>query len=345
MLKQVLQKLLKKTVRAKNKMILPDPLQNAIADELLLSSTKRLSQAREELSERYRNRSLDKQFMTSEAHRNSYLVSRLPATFAVVHRVLNEIKTQSPNTPINSLLDLGAGPGTAMWAAQEIFSELHQINLIEFDSHLIKIGQRLASKSTISCLEKAKWHQGNLENDLELPKSDIITLSYCIGELKESAWLPLLERCWRATGQFLVIIEPGTPMGFERIRQFRSALLAKGAHLLAPCPHANVCPMSKGDWCHFSARVQRSALHRQIKEGALGHEDEKFSYLIFSKVKHPHCSDRVLRHPIKRSGHILFTLCTESGLNQKTISKKTPEPYKTAKEVNWGDILNRPQDQ
>ena len=36
-----------------------------------------------------------------------------------------------------------------------------------------------------------------------------------------------------------------------------------GANILAPCPHARPCPLAAPDWCHFSARVARSRLHRE----------------------------------------------------------------------------------
>ena len=58
------------------------------------------------------------------------------------------------------------------------------------------------------------------------------------------------------------------------------------------------------DWCHFAARVNRSALHRRLKEGQLGYEDEKYSYVAAAATGHlaRPASGRIVRHPVFRKG-------------------------------------------
>jgi len=135
----------------------------------------------------------------------------------------------------------------------------------------------------------------------------------------------------------LVVIEPGTMKGSAHIRAVRQQLLDLGGQLIAPCPHKLACP---SDWCHFAARVERTRLHRQIKGGALGYEDEKFSYVIAAKEGAFACENRVVRHPIKGSGHVKLTLCTQDGKwEERIVSKKHGPLYRQARDADWGDSI------
>jgi ribosomal protein RSM22 (predicted rRNA methylase) len=158
-----------------------------------------------------------------------------------------------------------------------------------------------------------------------------------MGEWSEKARTGILEKLWELAGQFLVIIEPGTKLAFESLKKVREALLLKGAHLIAPCPHSQNCPLKEKDWCHFSARIERSSLHRKAKGAALNYEDEKFSYLIFSKDKIEPCHGRVLRHPFKGKGFVKLQLCSRGGTEEKIVTQKNKSHYSYAKKVEWGD--------
>lgn len=322
-------------------MSLPEQLFNALQSETASIPKSKLSVAASELSQRYRSQERDalSGFMTSEAHRLAYLAVRMPATYAVVRRVLLEIKQRIPDVALNSVLDVGSGPGTATWAAVDVFPELREATLLEKDVSLLEIGRRMMQKSNLPVLQAAQWKQVDLLHSDEFPKHDLVIMSYVVGELPTEALSSLIQRGWNATNQIFVIIEPGTPHGFEKIRKIREQLILLKAYMVAPCPHVDRCPMEKGDWCHFSERLERSSLHMLAKDVSMGYEDEKFSYVAFSRefVKLPQA--RILRHPQKRSGHISFTLCARQGLEQRVISKRHGEVYKQARKWEWGDAI------
>lgn len=310
-------------------------LKAAIEKELQGIPLKQMTAAREQLTDRYQRQAKQKSFMSSKIERSSYLASRLPATYAAICEVLQQLKARTPLEP-KTLLDLGAGPGTGMWATCEQYPQLQQISLIEKDRELAEIGKRLAAESHHEAIRDASWQLQDLEQIKQLKPHDLILFSYSIGELSPEKIAPLIEVCWGATEQFLVIIEPGTPVGFERIRAIRQQLITLGASLVAPCPNTKPCPMANGDWCHFSVRLERTSRHRRVKEGSLGYEDEKFSYVVASKTAVDLPKARVLRDPLKRSGHVTVTLCTEGIVKQETISKRHPEAYQNARNLEWG---------
>ncbi len=320
-------------------MKLPTFLQAAIDRETESLGLRQLSEAREELTRRYRNPS-SQQCMTTEAHRIAYLSSRMPATYAALDSSMQALRNVA-DWQLKTLLDLGAGPGTAMWAACDNFPSIEKATLFEKDLALSAIGKRLAGESGNPAIRSASWQAADLEQLKEIPEHDMLILSYSIGELKPDAMLPLIDHCWKAAGKLLLIVEPGTPAGFEKIRLIRSRLIELGAHLAAPCPYALTCPMKGSDWCHFSARVERTSLHRKLKGGSLGYEDEKFSYVAVSKEPVPLPTARILSEPSRHSGHVNLKLCTKTeGLQHVTISKKRGDQYKQARKAEWGDALS-----
>ncbi|HUD02312.1 MAG TPA: small ribosomal subunit Rsm22 family protein, partial [Rhabdochlamydiaceae bacterium] len=159
-------------------------------------SQAELKKAAQALSERYRTGSTP--YLRSRQDRYAYLLTRFPATKAALHRVFQEIR----NFPVRSMLDIGAGPGTAWEAAQETWSGI-TATLIERDRDFVEIG----SKTTPT---EVRWVTGDVSK-LPLEVHDLVLFSYSWGEILD---LSLLERAWQAAGQFLVVVEPGTPRGY-----------------------------------------------------------------------------------------------------------------------------------
>lgn len=321
-------------------MHLPEELQEAIDATVETLGLHRLIEARQELTERYRAGYGDSSCITTDVQRKAYLIARLPATYSAVCSVMGAIVEAMPSLSIASLLDLGAGPGTIMWAMHRYFPDMSQVTLHEKDISLLSLGKQLASFHSNECIRKAMWQVVDLEQPITLDSHEAIVLSYSLGELNPLNDRVFLEKCWHAASKMLVIIEPGTPVGFERIRAARQMIIEMGGNMIAPCPHTEKCPMAGDDWCHFGARVERSSLHRQIKQGSLNYEDEKFSYVAFSKQPHLPTGNRVLARPDRHGGHVNLKLCTLNGIEFKTFSKKMGETYKKAKKIDWGGNIS-----
>ncbi len=323
-------------------MQLPAELAGRIDALLEAYDFKQLRAAAEKLSERYREHAggrgarphVTHPLLTSEFDRAAYLAVRFPATYAAVSAVLEEIKSRAPQFAPKTMLDLGTGPGTAVLAGNAAFPSIESALGIDQDRDLLKVAARLALSSGP---EVAVWRPGDVRTAEVLP-SDLAVLAYSLGELAPTDAAKVIERGWKAA-QVLCVIEPGTPRGYATIMRVRDQLIAAGGHLVAPCPHERRCPMDgTKDWCHFAARVERTSLHRRMKSGELGWEDEKFSYVIFSRAAEmARAGARIVRHPQVGKGHIKLELCAQDGLGLVTISKKQGEVYRQARRARWGD--------
>ena len=317
-------------------MQLPEELSAAMAEETRGITPAELARASAELSGAYRGEGRP---MLDRLHRAAYLTARFPATYAVVSRILGEVKLRVPDLRITSMLDLGAGPGTAMWAAAANLPELGQIVAMEDSAEWISLGRRLADHAKSPAIQAAEWVQTSLAGSIAAGSFDLVTMSYVVNELHSPDRIVAVHAAWERAGKLLLIAEPGTPIGFAHIRDIRRELIASGAHLVAPCPHSQECPMQGNDWCHFAERVQRTSEHRLAKGGELGYEDEKYAYAVFTREPIQLPMARILRHPRKHSGHIGLELCTPNGLEKVTVSRKQGARYKAAKKAEWGDSL------
>ena len=65
----------------------------------------------------------------------AYAFTRLPATYAAAIAVFNALREVCDLEP-QSLLDIGAGPGTAAFAAAEAFGSLTSIRLVESNAEM-----------------------------------------------------------------------------------------------------------------------------------------------------------------------------------------------------------------
>ncbi len=94
--------------------------------------------------------------------------------------------------------------------------------------------------------------------------------------------------------------------------------------------------MPPGDWCHFAVRVERTRLHRHLKGGSLGYEDEKFCYLVAMRGGARPAGARVVRHPEVQAGRVTVQLCTPAGLDRRVVTRRSAE-WRAARKASWGD--------
>lgn len=301
------------------------------------SPGRTLARAYRELSDGYRAGAATPGDLSAD-QALAYLAARLPATAAVLSEVLAAVAAVRPDWRPASVLDLGAGPGPATWAAAEAFPSVGTATLVERSAEMIRVGRRLAARSGASAVRDASWVRGSVTDPLP-GGADLLLASYVLGEIDPALRPRTLATWWAATTGELVLVEPGTPAGFARILAARDQLLAAGATVTAPCPSDAGCPMAGGDWCHFGKRLARSALHRTVKDAELGFEDEKYCYLAASRQQAAHAAARILRPPRVRPGHIRFTVCTAPTTRELVVTRGRKDDFRWARKAGWGDAV------
>jgi ribosomal protein RSM22 (predicted rRNA methylase) len=274
----------------------------------------------------------------SEADALAYALARMPATYAAMSASLNALHEIRPDFAPTSLLDVGAGPGTATWAAAAAFPSLTSLALLDSNSALRALALDLAGDRTR--LRKITYQLGEARAALADSEAvDLVIASYMIGEIGDAERTALAELMWAKTRDTLLIVEPGTPAGYGRIIALRRQLIAAGANVAAPCPHDRECPLPAPDWCHFTQRLPRSRAHKQLKSAELPSEDEKFSYVALTRAPPARHPARVIAQPVVTKVAVTARLCTDQGILNASTTRRQKAAYQRFKKIAWGDAI------
>ncbi|KAJ3015958.1 Methyltransferase-like protein 17, mitochondrial [Thoreauomyces humboldtii] len=304
----------------------------------------------------------------------AYVASRTPPAYAAAFSVLSQVAKRCPEFRPSSCLDFGTGPGTALWAINNVWNSVQTNVGIDLSEHMLAAATRL-SKATPAI--KGFSTRRYLASGAALPKSDLVVASFALGDLASDAVRKAtVENLWSHTADMFVLIERGTPEGFLRIANARREILELeqkaleedapvteangGVHIVAPCPHALTCPMlAQSSWCHFSQRIHKSRwlMETAAIPSAKNHQDIKFSYVVLrrgpaplpspeeasaaSLISQAHTWPRLIAPPMKRDKHVVMDYCGPSGNLERTIISKAKSgkaQYSEARKSAWGDL-------
>ncbi|HEY0848468.1 MAG TPA: small ribosomal subunit Rsm22 family protein [Bradyrhizobium sp.] len=314
---------------------LPAALRAALEARLQGVSRNAAAERAAAISRTYRDGG-DSAVIASEADALAYALARMPATYAADIASLNALRDIRADFAPTSLLDVGAGPGTATWAAAEAFPSLQSFTLLDTNDALRKLALDLAGDSR----REIAYQRGEARALLaKAQAADLVVASYVIGEMSEAERTSLAALMWEKTRDTLLVIEPGTPAGYARIMALRGLLIAAGAHVAAPCPHDGPCPLAPPDWCHFAQRLQRSRAHKQVKGAEVPFEDEKFAYVALTRAAIPRPHSRVLAQPAVGKVEVIAKLCTPDGLEMARVPRRDKAGYAEARRWRWGDAV------
>ena len=132
----------------------------------------------------------------SETDALAYALARMPATYAAVTASLNALCEIRPDFAPASLLDVGAGPGTASWAAAEAFPSLQSFTLLDANDALRALALDLVARqyaparhaATNTARPAPRWPKPN--------QPTLSIASYMIGETSDAEQKALAELMW-----------------------------------------------------------------------------------------------------------------------------------------------------
>jgi ribosomal protein RSM22 (predicted rRNA methylase) len=320
---------------------LPENLAHAVHAILkTMPTTQWVSEARK-LSRRYRGSrdAFSRSFAASQEQIVAYLAQIMPSTYAQLYGAMAAMRAHvPPDWQPCRMLDIGSGPGTAIWAALEHWPSLTWINAWEREPAFIEIGRRLAETGEHPAMPQIIWNEIDVSRRRihTIEEFDLVVIGHVLNELSPGVQQKVLSWAWQRCKGAILIVEPGTSAAFRAVKSAREQLQAFGAHTLAPCPHEQACPLVD-DFCHFPQRLQRPPFQRRAKAALSQWEDCKFSYAAMSRFAPLHVPKaRIIRAPQVTKAYAEVRLCTPNGLVQHRDNKSDRIAFKRTQELPWG---------
>ena len=242
---------------------------------------------------------------------------------------------------VESVVDFGGGPGTFLFAISK-FKTLDKYTNVEQSDAFIGVMNVLVEKFLSSSIPDTDVDSISC-NYLKLEPQDILTNDLCVFSYTFCECDNSLVHLSGLVGNSnrVLIIEPGTPLGFNNIIQARDKLTEKGFSVIAPCTTSNgFCPLRdhESDWCHFVKSVDRSRIQRLLKNGVLGYEYEKYSYLLMSKYQIHLDGKRIISRPDNTKHSVSFDICSEKSNHIVVRKRENKNKYKIVKKSIRGDL-------
>jgi ribosomal protein RSM22 (predicted rRNA methylase) len=328
---------------------LPVDLHDAIGQALAAVPAARWVREAQQLSERYRGPRTAQHapLATGQMQALGYAALIMPATYAQLRGALAATAARIPGWAPATLLDLGSGPGTALWAATAQWPSLHALVAWEREPALIALGLSLAHASQSQAVRSARWERLDLQalerTSARSPEQfDVVVLGHVLNELDADSQRQVVAAAWQRTAGLLLIVEPGTSAAFEVVRAARDLLLGMGAHTIAPCAHDQPCPL-QNDWCHFPQRLKRPAFQRRAREAPSEWEESKFAYAAMARFAPPAAIwGRVIREPTSNKAYAEALISAAEGVARYRGLKRHRDAFRHIKQLEWGAALDEP---
>jgi len=288
-------------------------------------------------------------YFSREDYLGAYLLYYWPVSYSQVSLALEEIRMRGALPRIDRMLDLGAGPGPASFAAADFGAS--SARLMDSNAGALESALRLKAAHPETRADFSAVHR-DFEKDANIDGGpyDLIVACHSANELwkeKEDA----IERRFSlfshacaalAEGGVLLVVEPSATITGRPALALRDRILAGDEagefDCVAPCPGSYPCPVAgagEGRSCHSTwPWAPPPSIASLAKLAGLDRDSAKATWFAIKKARRGvmlplsapgHIEGRIISEPmLNKAGRLRYIVCTAKGL--VTLSAKARDP-------------------
>lgn len=279
----------------------------------------------------------------------AYLALRFPATFAQIASALSQIQERIPSWKPKSVLELGCGPGTGVFAAKSVWPSIHVATGLDTEQLFLSLAEEIHFDSAMHL--DVTWVKSTVLKWAAVEESDaydLIIVANVLNELTDEERSRLLEKLTKIRSGVVVLLEPGTESGTSFIAT-AARTISPTHHLIAPYIN-NAFVESMDYWIHFPQRFQRPEFQRRIRQSmrdsslmASDWEEAKYSYVAWGDVpKERKIWGQCIGKIERRKGFLTIPILTAEGIINARVLKRNKVEYNYVKSIRWGELLEKP---
>lgn len=198
-------------------MELPKIVQERVEEEIKNIKLSELRKVSEEISNKYldNKNGTNKSILNTKLQVLAYSIMRMPATYAANTKVLEYVFRKVNKEEVKNIIDIGAGVGTSAWAILQYINNPN-ILCIEKQKDMQELGMHIMDG--IEELKNVYWENLDIINSNIKRTADLVICSYAINEIPKEKRIDIVNKIIELSDNLAIIIEPGTPAGFENIK-------------------------------------------------------------------------------------------------------------------------------
>ncbi len=249
------------------------------------------------------------------------------------------------------VIDLGAGCGAMSLGLVASTSVPLAITAIDRDS--AALGIAAASVRDLAARRRTATTIATRVDDAtsaRLADADLVVMGTLLNELGEPAQMALVERALAAVARdgAVIVIEPALRETSRSLHAVRDQLIARGAHVFAPCTRQSApCPAlaDPTDWCHedravkLPPRTAELARLTHLRDAGL-----KFSYLVLRREPRTLADEptawRVVKEPWSQKGKVEVLGCSNAGrLPIRLLRRNRTDANRDLERAERGEVM------